>query len=395
MMGYAASRLIHPTHGKGEGSRCMAAAFGDLRETDVSKRAYNFCAGPAALPEAVLQRAQAELLDWQGKGLSVMEMSHRSDEYVAIAEKAEQDLRDLLVIPSNYKVLFLQGGASQQFAEIPLNLLPEEGIADYIDTGIWSKKSIEEARRFGNVNVAASAKAYDYFAIPGQNEWQLSKEAAYLHYASNETIGGLEFDWVPEVGDVPLVVDMSSDILSRPLDVSKFGLIYAGAQKNIGPSGLVVTIVREDLLGRARSVCPTMLNYKVAADNGSMYNTPATFSWYLSGLVFEWLKEQGGVEAMEQRNRAKKELLYGFIDASGLYSNPIAKNARSWMNVPFRLADERLDQPFLVGADARGLLNLKGHRSVGGMRASIYNAVGLDAVQALVAYMAEFEKEHG
>ncbi len=362
---------------------------------DVSKRAYNFCAGPAALPEAVLQRAQAELLDWQGKGLSVMEMSHRSDDYMAIAAKAEQDLRDLLGIPSDYKVLFLQGGASQQFAEIPLNLLPEDGVADYIDTGIWSKKSIEEASRYGNINVAASAKPYDYFAIPGQNDWQLSKDAAYLHYASNETIGGLQFDWIPDVGDVPLVSDMSSDILSRPIDVSKFGLIYAGAQKNIGPSGLVVVIVREDLLGRARSVCPTMLNYKVAADNGSMYNTPATFSWYLSGLVFEWLKEQGGVAAMEQRNRAKKELLYGAIDSSELYSNPIAINARSWMNVPFRLADERLDKPFLAGAEARSLLNLKGHRSVGGMRASIYNAVGLDAVEALVAYMAEFEKEHG
>ncbi len=361
----------------------------------MSKRAHNFCAGPAALPEAVLLRAQADLLDWQGKGLSVMEMSHRSDDYVSIAEKAEQDLRDLLAIPSNYKVLFLQGGASQQFAEIPLNLLPEEGVADYIDTGIWSQKSIEEARRFGTINVAASAKPYDYFAIPGQNDWQLSKNAAYLHYASNETIGGLQFDWVPEVGDVPLVVDMSSDILSRPIDVSQFGMIYAGAQKNIGPSGLVVVIVREDLLGKARSICPTMLNYKVAADNGSMYNTPATFSWYLSGLVFEWLKEQGGVEAMERLNRAKKDLLYKAIDSSVLYSNPIAHNARSWMNVPFRLADDRLDKPFLAGADARGLLNLKGHRSVGGMRASIYNAVGLDAVEALVAYMAEFEKEHG
>jgi phosphoserine aminotransferase len=360
----------------------------------VSKRAYNFCAGPAALPEAVLQRAQAELLDWHGKGLSVMEMSHRSDDYMAIAAKAEQDLRDLLVIPSNYKVLFLQGGASQQFAEIALNLLPENGVADYVDTGIWSKKAMEEARRYGTVNVAASAKPYDYFAIPGQNEWQLSKDAAYLHYASNETIGGLQFDWVPEVGDVPLVVDMSSDILSRPIDVSKYGLIYAGAQKNIGPSGLVVVIVREDLLGRARSSCPTMLNYQVAADNGSMYNTPATFSWYLSGLVFEWLKEQGGIEAMAQRNHAKQELLYNAIDASAFYTNPIAKNARSWMNVPFRLADEKLDKAFLAGADARGLLNLKGHRSVGGMRASIYNAVGLDAVQALVAYMAEFEKEH-
>ncbi|HEY8331928.1 MAG TPA: 3-phosphoserine/phosphohydroxythreonine transaminase [Pseudomonas sp.] len=361
----------------------------------MSMRAHNFCAGPAALPEAVLHKAQAELLDWHGKGLSIMEMSHRSDDYVAVAEKAEQDLRDLLAIPSNYKVLFLQGGASQQFAQIPLNLLPEDGIADYVDTGIWSKKALEEARRFGNVNVAASAKAYDYFAIPGQNDWQLSKNAAYLHYASNETIGGLQFDWVPDLGDVPLVVDMSSDILSRPIDVSQFGLIYAGAQKNIGPSGLVVVIVREDLLGKARSICPTMLDYKVAADNGSMYNTPATFSWYLSGLVFEWLKEQGGVEEMERRNRIKQELLYGAIDASEFYTNPIAKNARSWMNVPFRLADEKLDKAFLAGAEARGLLNLKGHRSVGGMRASIYNAVGLDAVQALVGYMAEFEKEHG
>ena len=358
-------------------------------------RAHNFCAGPAALPEAVLHKAQAELLDWHGKGLSIMEMSHRSDDYVAVAEKAEQDLRDLLAIPSNYKVLFLQGGASQQFAQIPLNLLPEDGIADYVDTGIWSKKALEEARRFGTINVAASAKAYDYFAIPGQNDWQLAKNAAYLHYASNETIGGLQFDWVPDLGDVPLVVDMSSDILSRPIDVSQFGLIYAGAQKNIGPSGLVVVIVREDLLGKARSICPTMLDYKVAADNGSMYNTPATFSWYLSGLVFEWLKEQGGVEEMERRNRIKQELLYGAIDASEFYTNPIAKNARSWMNVPFRLADEKLDKAFLAGAEARGLLNLKGHRSVGGMRASIYNAVGLDAVQALVGYMAEFEKEHG
>ena len=361
---------------------------------DVSKRAYNFCAGPAALPEAVLQRAQGELLDWHGKGLSVMEMSHRSDEFVSIANKAEQDLRDLLDIPSNYKVLFLQGGASQQFAQLPLNLLPEGGTADYIDTGIWGQKAIEEASRYGHVNVAGTAKPYDYFAIPGQNEWKLTKDAAYVHYVANETIGGLEFDWVPQVGDVPLVCDMSSDILSRPTDVSQFGLIYAGAQKNIGPSGLVVVIVREDLLGRARSSCPTMLDYKVSADNGSMYNTPATYSWYLSGLVFEWLKEQGGVEAMEARNRAKKDRLYGFIDSSDFYSNPISVNARSWMNVPFRLADERLDKAFLAGADARGLLNLKGHRSVGGMRASIYNALGQDAVEALVSYMAEFEKEH-
>ncbi|NLC10522.1 MAG: 3-phosphoserine/phosphohydroxythreonine transaminase, partial [Gammaproteobacteria bacterium] len=247
----------------------------------MTKRAYNFCAGPAALPEAVLQQAQKELLDWQSKGVSIMEMSHRSDEFVGVANQAEQDLRDLLSIPEHYKVLFMQGGASQQFAQIPLNFLPESSSADYIDTGIWSRKSIDEARRYGNINVAASAKKYDYFSIPGQNEWQLNKQAAYVHYTTNETIGGLQFDWIPESGDVPLVADMSSDILSRPIDVSRFGMIYAGAQKNIGPSGLVVAIVREDLLGKARASCPTMLDYKVAADNGSMYNTPPTFSWYL------------------------------------------------------------------------------------------------------------------
>ncbi|HCA23000.1 MAG TPA: 3-phosphoserine/phosphohydroxythreonine transaminase [Pseudomonas sp.] len=361
----------------------------------MSKRLFNFCAGPAALPEAVLQRAQAELLDWQGKGLSVMEMSHRSDEFVAIAQQAEQDLRELLVIPDNYKVLFLQGGASQQFAQIPLNLMPEGGSADYIDTGIWSRKAIDEASRFGNVNVAGSAKAYDYFAIPGQNEWQLSADAAYVHYCPNETIGGLEFNWVPQTGDVPLVADMSSTILSRPIDVSRFGMIYAGAQKNIGPSGLVVVIVREDLLGRARASCPTMLDYAVAAQNDSMYNTPPTFAWYLSGLIFQWLKEQGGLDAVKRINDAKQKALYSAIDGSELYNNPINVADRSWMNIPFRLADDRLDKPFLAGAEERGLLNLKGHRSVGGMRASIYNAVPQAAVDALVAYMAEFEQQHG
>ncbi len=361
----------------------------------MSKRLFNFCAGPAALPEAVLQRAQAELLDWQGKGLSVMEMSHRSDEFVAIAQQAEQDLRELLVIPDNYKVLFLQGGASQQFAQIPLNLMPEGGSADYIDTGIWSRKAIDESSRFGNVNVAGSAKAYDYFAIPGQNEWQLSADAAYVHYCPNETIGGLEFNWVPQTGDVPLVADMSSTILSRPIDVSRFGMIYAGAQKNIGPSGLVVVIVREDLLGRARASCPTMLDYAVAAQNDSMYNTPPTFAWYLSGLIFQWLKEQGGLDAVKRINDAKQKALYSAIDGSELYNNPINVADRSWMNIPFRLADDRLDKPFLAGAEERGLLNLKGHRSVGGMRASIYNAVPQAAVDALVAYMAEFEQQHG
>ncbi|WQG58495.1 3-phosphoserine/phosphohydroxythreonine transaminase [Pseudomonas sp. RTB3] len=355
----------------------------------MSKRAYNFCAGPAALPEAVLQRAQGELLDWHGKGLSVMEMSHRSDEFVSIATKAEQDLRDLLGIPSNYKVLFLQGGASQQFAQIPLNLLPEGGAADYIDTGIWGQKAIEEASRYGNVNVAGTAKPYDYFAIPGQNEWKLTKDAAYVHYVANETIGGLQFDWVPEVGDVPLVCDMSSDILSRPIDVSRYGMIYAGAQKNIGPSGILVNITAVKTCWaepvRCARPCSTT---KSPPTTASMYNTPPTLSWYLSGLVFEWLKEQGGVEAIGKLNDIKQRTLYDFIDASGLYSNPINKTDRSWMNVPFRLADDRLDKPFLVGADARGLLNLKGHRSVGGMRASIYNAVDIHAINALVAYMA-------
>ena len=361
----------------------------------MSKRLFNFCAGPAALPEAVLQRAQAELLDWQGKGLSIMEMSHRSDEFVSVAQQAEQDLRDLMSIPDNYKVLFLQGGASQQFAQVPLNLMPEGGSADYIDTGIWSRKAIEEASRFGNVNVAGSAKSYDYFAIPGQNEWQLSADAAYVHYCPNETIGGLEFNWVPQTGEVPLVADMSSTILSRPVDVSQFGMIYAGAQKNIGPSGLVVVIVREDLLGRARASCPTMLDYAVAAKNDSMYNTPPTFAWYLSGLIFQWLKERGGLEAVKRVNDAKQKALYSAIDASELYTNPINVADRSWMNIPFRLADDRLDKPFLAGAEERGLLNLKGHRSVGGMRASIYNAVPQAAVDALVAYMAEFEQQHG
>ena len=357
-------------------------------------RAFNFCAGPAALPEAVLQQAQAELADWQGKGLSVMEMSHRSEEFVGIAQKAEQDLRDLLAIPANYKVLFLQGGASSQFAMIPLNLLGAGQVADYIDTGIWSKKAIEEGQRYGQLNVAASAKADKYFAIPGQASWQLSKDAAYLHYTPNETIGGLEFGWIPEV-DAPLVADMSSTILSRPLDVSRFGMIYAGAQKNIGPAGLTIVIIREDLLGKAQAVCPTMFNYQVAADNESMFNTPPTFAWYLSGLVFSWLKAQGGLSAIEQLNRRKQEKLYAAIDNSSLYANPIAVADRSWMNVPFTLADERLEKPFLAGAEARGLLNLKGHRSVGGMRASIYNAVPEAAVDALVAYMREFEKEQG
>nr|WP_297403386.1 3-phosphoserine/phosphohydroxythreonine transaminase [uncultured Marinobacter sp.] len=358
-------------------------------------RAYNFCAGPATLPEAVLRQARDEMLDWRGTGMSVMEMSHRSDDFVQIAETAEQDLRDLAGVSDDYAVLFMQGGASSQFSMIPLNLLGDKTGADYVNTGIWSKKAIAEARRYGEINVAASSEDSGFTTIPDQAAWQTRADAAYLHYTPNETIGGLEFDFVPDSGDVPLVVDMSSTLLSRPLDVSKFGLIYAGAQKNIGPSGLVVVIIRKDLLGKARKETPTMMNYQVIADNDSMYNTPATYSWYLAGLVFKWLKEQGGVQAMGEINLRKARKLYDFIDGSDFYANPIERRFRSWMNVPFTLADNALDNEFLKGADARGLLNLKGHRSVGGMRASIYNALPEAGVDALIGYMAEFARERG
>jgi len=358
-------------------------------------RAYNFCAGPATLPAEVLQKAREEMLDWQGSGMSVMEMSHRSDEFVSIAETAEQDLRELAGVSDDYAVLFMQGGASSQFATVPLNLMGTDGAADYVNTGIWSKKAIAEASRYGRVNVVASSEDSGFTFVPDQSEWKTSAEAAYLHYTPNETIGGLEFDFVPDSGAVPLVADMSSTMLSRPLDVSRFGLIYAGAQKNIGPSGLVVVIIRKDLLGKARRETPTMMNYQVMADNNSMYNTPATYSWYLAGLVFKWLKAQGGVEAMGRLNRRKAGKLYDFVDASDFYANPIAPRFRSWMNVPFVLADDALNDEFLTGANARQLLNLKGHRSVGGMRASIYNAMPEAGVDALIDYMAEFARERG
>ncbi|MBL0231044.1 MAG: 3-phosphoserine/phosphohydroxythreonine transaminase [Moraxellaceae bacterium] len=358
-------------------------------------RAYNFCAGPAALPEAVLQQAQAELLDYQGKGLSVMEMSHRSADYVAIAEQAEQDLRDLMNIPSNYKVLFLQGGASQQFAMIPLNLLRGKTSADYVNTGMWSDKAIKEAKKFCQVNVVASDEANNFRAVPAFESWQVNPQAAYLHYTPNETIHGVQFDFVPP-SNVPLVADYSSIILAEPIDVSKFGLIYAGAQKNIGPAGLVVVIVREDLLGDVVKGTPTMLDYKIHADNGSMYNTPSTYAWYLSGLVFKWLKAQGGLESMAQINHRKAAKLYAAIDNSGgFYSNPVAIANRSIMNVPFALTDASLDKSFLKEAEANHLLNLAGHRSVGGMRASIYNAVPEEGVDALISFMADFAKRNG
>ncbi|PSF04577.1 3-phosphoserine/phosphohydroxythreonine transaminase [Marinobacter fuscus] len=358
-------------------------------------RAFNFCAGPATLPEAVLKQAQSEMLDWRGTGMSVMEMSHRSDEFVAIADKAEKDLRELAGISDDYAVLFMQGGASSQFSTIPLNLLGDKASADYVNTGVWSKKAIAEAKRYGSVNVVASSEDSGFSTIPDQAAWNTSADAAYLHYTPNETIGGLEYDFIPESGGVPLVADMSSTMLSRPLDVSRFGLIYAGAQKNIGPSGLVVVIIRKDLLGKARKETPTMMNYQVIAENGSMYNTPATYSWYLAGLVFEWLKEQGGVQAMAEINARKARKLYDFIDGNDFYANPIDPRFRSWMNVPFTLADDALNGDFLKGADARGLLNLQGHRSVGGMRASIYNAMPEAGVDALIGYMAEFAKERG
>lgn len=357
-------------------------------------RAYNFCAGPAALPTAVLERAQRELPNWHQRGLSIMEMSHRSADFMSVAHKAEADLRTLLAIPDNYKVLFLQGGASLQFSAIPLNLLGKNNKADYIDTGIWSQKAIEEAQRYGDIHVAASSQANGYSEVPAQSAWQLRDDVAYVHYTPNETIGGLQYDFIPDT-TAPLIADFSSSILSEPLDVSRFGLIYAGAQKNIGPAGLTIVIVRDDLLAQSRPEMPTLLGYAAQAKNESMINTPPTFGWYLSGLVFEWLLEQGGLAAMQQINLQKANLLYGYIEQSEFYANPIAARNRSIMNVPFTLADSTLEKTFLKEAEAAGLLNLAGHRSVGGMRASIYNAVPLEGVQALVSFMQDFAKQHG
>jgi phosphoserine aminotransferase len=358
-------------------------------------RAYNFSAGPAALPTEVLEQAQAELVDYHGKGLSVMEMSHRSEEFIDIASTAERDFRELLCVPDHFRVLFLQGGASQQFSAVPLNLMREDQTADYINTGAWSEKAIAEARRYGGVNVAASSAAEHFSHIPTPSEWQLSNDAAYLHLCANETIGGVEFHEFPDTGNVPLVADMSSTLLSRPLDVNRFGLIYAGAQKNIGPAGLVIVLIREDLLGRARPSTPSMLDYALHAKHGSMYNTPPTFSWYVAALVFKWLKRMGGLTAMAEVNRRKALKLYQAVDNSNFYRCPVVPANRSWMNVPFTLAHAALDARFVAGADETGLLNLKGHRSVGGMRASLYNAVPEAAVDALVAYMQDFEKRHG
>jgi phosphoserine aminotransferase len=358
-------------------------------------RVFNFSAGPAALPQPVLETAAAEMLDWHGSGMSVMEMSHRGKEFIGIAERAERSLRELLAVPTNYKVLFMQGGAIGENAIVPMNMLRGKSSADYVDTGEWSKKSIKEARKYATVNVAASAQGSGYTTVPTRADWKLDPNAAYVHICSNETIGGVEYHFTPEVGDVPLVADMSSNILSRPLEVSRYGLIYAGAQKNIGPSGLTLVIVRDDLIGQALPITPSAFDYKTVADNDSMYNTPPTYAIYVAGLVFDWIQAQGGLPAIEAHNRAKAALLYDHLDNTGFYSAPVARDCRSLMNVPFKLKDETLDAAFLKGAEARGMVQLKGHRSVGGMRASIYNAMPIEGVQALVTYMKAFEAEHG
>ncbi|HSN39352.1 MAG TPA: 3-phosphoserine/phosphohydroxythreonine transaminase [Burkholderiales bacterium] len=358
-------------------------------------RVINFSAGPAVLPEPVLEQAAAEMLDWHGSGMSVMEMSHRGKEFIAIHAQAEADLRELLAIPANYKVLFLQGGAAAQFAVVPMNLLRGAAGADYVSTGQWSKKAIGEAKRYCKVNIAASSEDTNFTRIPRQAQWQPDPKAAYVHITSNETIGGVEFHWVPDTGDVPLVADASSHILSRPMDVSRYGLIYAGAQKNIGPAGLTIVIVREDLIGHAAPVTPDVFNYKVQAEADSMINTPPTYAIYIAGLVFQWLKKLGGLRKMEEINIAKAGLVYDYLDQTEFYHSPVAKEDRSRMNIPFTLRNAALDEAFLREAKSRGLVQLKGHRSVGGMRASLYNAMPVEGVRALVEFMREFEKKNG
>jgi len=358
-------------------------------------RIFNFSAGPAVLPEEVLRIAAGEMLDWHGSGMSVMEMSHRGKEFISIADEAEADLRTLLAIPASYKVLFLQGGAIGENAIVPMNLVRGFSTADYINTGEWSKKSLKEAKKYVGVNVAASAEDQGFTYVPPRDTWRLTPGAAYVHVCTNETIGGVEYHWTPDTGDVPLVADMSSHILSRVIDVAKYGVIYGGAQKNIGPAGLTLVIVRDDLLDRALPITPSAFHWQEQAAADSMLNTPATYSIYIAGLVFKWLLAQGGVPAIEQRNVAKAKLLYDCLDASGFYANRVRREDRSRMNVPFHLPDPKLDEAFLKGAKERGMVQLKGHRAVGGMRASIYNAMPLAGVEALVAYMKEFERTHG
>ena len=359
------------------------------------ERIFIFSAGPAALPLEVLEQARDELVNWRGCGMSVMEMSHRGKEYMSIQAEAEADLRELLAIPANYKVLFLQGGASSQFAMVPMNLLRGKASADYLNTGEWSKKAIKEAKKYGAVNVVASSEDKNFSYAPTQDAWKLDPNAAYVHYTSNETIGGVEIFWTPQTGNVPLVADMSSHILSRPIDIAKYGLIYFGAQKNVGPAGLTIVIVRDDLIGQTVAGTPVMFDYKTQADSDSMYNTPPTYAIYIAGLVFKMLKAKGGLAAMEKINRAKAKVLYDVLDASSFFLSPVARENRSLMNIPFTLKDATLDDEFLKGAKARGMAQLKGHKSVGGMRASIYNAMPIEGVQALADWMKEFEKLHG
>jgi phosphoserine aminotransferase len=358
-------------------------------------RCYNFAAGPAVLPLEVLEKAQAELVDYRGAGMSVMEMSHRGKDYMAIHAAAEKNLRTLMGIPDNYKVLFLQGGASLQFAAVPMNLFSEKKKADYVNTGAWSKKAISEAKRYGTVRVVASSEDKTFNYIPKLTRDMFSPDADYVHITTNNTIYGTCYPQLPDVGDVPLVADMSSDILSKPYDVSKFALIYAGAQKNIGPAGLTIVIVREDLLGKALDITPTMMNYKIHADEDSMYNTPPCYTIYIAGLVFEWMLANGGVEAMEKKNRKKAAILYDYLDQSKLFKATVNGPERSIMNIPFVTGNDALDEKFIAEASKRGLKTLKGHRSVGGMRASIYNAFPVEGVQTLVDFMQEFEKANG
>jgi phosphoserine aminotransferase len=358
-------------------------------------RVFNFSAGPAVLPEPVLKQAAAEMLDWHGSGMSVMEMSHRGKEFIEIADKAEADLRKLLSIPANYKVLFLQGGAIAENAVVPMNLVGGRSSADYVNTGEWSKKSIKEAKKYCTVNIAASAEDANFTYVPSQDTWKLGRDSAYVHVCTNETIGGVEYQWTPDTGDIPLVADMSSHLLSRQIDISKFGVIYGGAQKNMGPAGLTLVFVRDDLLDRALPITPSVFHWKEQAAADSMLNTPATYAIYIAGLVFEWLLAQGGVPAIERKNIAKAALLYDYLDQSSFYHNPVRKEDRSRMNVPFKLKDETLNDAFLKGAKEAGMVQLKGHRAVGGMRASIYNAMPIEGVQTLVDYMKAFEKRHG
>ncbi|MDH5660910.1 MAG: 3-phosphoserine/phosphohydroxythreonine transaminase [Gammaproteobacteria bacterium] len=358
-------------------------------------RVFNFSAGPAMIPQAVLEKAQSEMLDWNGTGMSTMEMSHRGKDYMSIAEKAMTDLREVMAIPDTHEILFLQGGASSQFAMVPMNLLRGKKSADYINTGAWSKKAIAEAKKYCDVNIAATTEEGHFSSAPSQADLKLNPDAAYVHYTPNETIGGVEFDYIPETNGVPLVADMSSTILSRPIDVSKFAVIYAGAQKNIGPAGLTVVIVRKDLIGETIDGTPSMFDYKIHADNDSMANTPPTYAWYLAGLVFAWIKEQGGLTSMAEINERKAAKLYAAIDGTDFYASPVALNNRSWMNVPFTLKNAELDKVFLEEAAKQNLVTLKGHRSVGGMRASIYNAMPEAGIDALVKFMAEFAKKHG